>query len=211
MQHPLVGLKFYYRVFNHSIDWYVHPRLPDPLKPAWEIELTSADGTVHKQWGNPRLWTAYRGLSVIPYALQSMLMVLETWLLEVANSVPERFDTLLVTILRRSQSAALSSVVASGAIAHPHLAGGALLVLLSARDFLLLDRQRMAQESQAAALTDMFPQLQADKKLYDDERRPSNALPHRARDLENAIANLQLGPLSHRVYALLDRPLGCAA
>jgi hypothetical protein len=206
-QHPLVGLKFYYQVFNHSIDWYVHPRLPDPLEPAWKIELTFADGTVHKQWANPRLWNAYRGLSVSPYALQSMLMALETWLPEVANTQPVQLDKVLLAILRRSQSAALSAVVASVAIAHPHLAGETLLVLLSARDYLLLDRQRMAQESQTAALTGMFPHLQPDKKIYDDERKKSNGLPHRARDLENAISNLQLGPLAPRVHALLDHHL----
>lgn len=204
-QHPSTALKFYYRVFNHSIDWYVHPRLPQPLEPAWEIELTFADGTVHKQWGNPRLWAAYRGLSVSPYALQSMLMALEKWLLEVAIAQPGQLDKVLLAILRRSSSAALSAVVASVATAHPHLAGEALLVLLSAPDYLRFDRERMAQESQTAALTNMLPQLQPEKKLYDDERKQSNELPHRGRDLENAISNLQFGPLASRVHALLDR------
>jgi len=203
--HPGIALKFYYQVFNHSIDWYVHPRLPEPLEPAWEIELTFSDGTLHKQWGNPRLWTAYRGLSVSPYALQSMLMALEMWLLEVATTQPEQLDKVLLAILRRSQSAALSAVVASVAIAHPHLAGEALLVLLSAPDYLRFDRERWAHESQTAALANMFPQLQLEKKLYDDERKQSNALPHRGRDLENAILNLQFGPLKPRVHALLDR------
>jgi hypothetical protein len=203
-RHPGIALKFYYQVFNHSIDWYVHPRLPDRLEPAWEIELTFADGTVHRQWVNPRLWAAYRGLSVSPYVLQSMLMALEKWLLEVATRLPEQLDEVLLTILRRSQSAALSAVVASVAIARPELAGEALLVLLSAPDYMRLDRQRMAQESQTSALTNMLPQLQADKKLYDDERKQSNALPHRGRDLEFAISSLQFGPLRARVHALLD-------
>ncbi len=203
--HPGIALTFYYQVFNHSIDWYIHPRLPDPLEPAWEIDLTLADGTAHKQWGNPRLWSAYRGLSVSPYALQSMLMALEKWLFEVASMQPEQLDKMLLAILRRTQSAAPSAVVASVATAHPHLAGEALLVLLSAPDYLRFDRERMAHESQTAALTNMFPQLQADKKLYDDERKQSNALPHRGRDLENAILSLQFGPLKPRVHALLDR------
>jgi len=203
--HPGIALKFYYQVFNHSIDWYVHPRIPEPLEPAWEMELTFADGTLHKQWGNPRLWTAYRGLSVSPYALQSMLMALEKWLLEVASAQPEQLDKVLLAILRRSQSAAPSAVVASVATAHPHLAGEALLVLLSARDYLRFDRERMGQETQITAVTNMFPQLQPERKSYEDERKKSNALPHRGRDLEFAISNLQLGPLVPRVHALLDR------
>lgn len=203
--HPGLALKFYYQVFNHSIDWYVQPRLRDALEPAWEIELTFADGTVHKQWVNPRLWTAYRGLSVTPYVLQSMLMALEKWLLEVATRQPEQLDKVLLAILRRSQSGSLSAVVASVAIAHPDLAGEALLVLLSAPDYVRLDRQRMAQESGASALTSMFPQLQADKMFYDNERKQSNALPHRQRDLEFAISSLQFGPLRSRVQMLLDQ------
>ena len=41
------------QVFNHSADWYAHPRLRDPLEPAWEVELTFADGTTRKQWVEP--------------------------------------------------------------------------------------------------------------------------------------------------------------
>jgi hypothetical protein len=44
------------RVFNHSSDWYAHPRLHDSLEPPWEVELMFADGTTKKQWVNPRLW-----------------------------------------------------------------------------------------------------------------------------------------------------------
>lgn len=204
-QHPRIGLDFYYRVFNHSIEWYVHPRLPQPLEPAREIELTFADGRVHKQWGNLRLWTAYRGLLPTPYALQSMLMALEKWLFEFARAHPEQLDGVLLEILSQSQSAALSGVVASVATAHPHLAGEALLVLLSVPAYLRFDLERMGQESQIAAVTNMFPQLQAEKKLYEDERKESNALPHRRRNLENAISNLQLGSLAPRVHALLDQ------
>jgi hypothetical protein len=203
--HPRIALEFYYQVFNHSIDWYVHPRVPEPLEPAWEIELTFADATVQKQWGNPRLWNAYRGVSVSPYALQSLLMALEKWLLEFASAHPKHLDAVVLEILRRSHSAALSAVVASVATAHPHRAAEALLVLLSAPDYVRLDRARMAQESQTSALTDFLPQLQPEKKLYDEERKQSNRLPHRQRDLEFAIANLQLGPLAPRVHAILDR------
>ena len=33
----------------------------------------------------------------------------------------------------------------------------------------------------------------------------ANGLPHRSRDLEATIANLQLGPFAPRVHAILDR------
>ena len=128
--HPRQALDFFIKVFNHSADWYAHPRVHDPLEPAWEIELTFADGTTRKQWGDPRLWNLYRGTSVGPYVLQSMLMAFEKWLLEFASKYPEQLDAILVDILRRSDSAALAAIVASVATAHPHASGEALLVLL---------------------------------------------------------------------------------
>ncbi len=203
--HPRKGLDFLIAVFNHSADWYAHPRVHDPLEPAWEIELTFADGTTRKQWGNPRLWNLYRGTQVGPYVLQSLLMALEKWLLEFAAAYPQQLDAVLVDILRRTESAALAGVVASVATAHVHASGEALLVLLSAPDYIIFDRDRMALESQAAAMAGILPQLRTENKIYDEERKVANALPHRAQDLEAAIANLQLGPLAPRVHEILDR------
>ena len=205
--HPRQALDFFIRVFNHSADWYAHPRVRDPLEPAWEIELTFADGSTRKQWGNPRLWNLYRGTPVGPYVLQCMLMAIEKWLLDFASQYPQQLDGVLVDVLRRSDSAALAAVVASAATAHPHASGEALLVLLSAPDYIAFDRGRMAGERQAAALSGMLPQLRADDKAYEEERKEADRLPHRGRDLEAAIANLQLGPLASRVHALLDRHL----
>ena len=206
--HPSHALDFFIKVFNHSADWYAQPRVHDPLEPAWEIELTFADGTTRKQWGNPRLWNLYRGTSVGPYVLQCLLMALEKWLLDFADQYPQQLDGVLVDILRRSDSAALAAVVASVATAYPHASGEALLVLLSAPDYIALDRGRMVGESHAAsAMSGIFPDLRAENKVYEEERKEADRLPHRRRDLEPAIANLQLGPLAPRVHSILDRHL----
>jgi hypothetical protein len=204
-QHPRKGLEFLIQVFNHSAEWYAHPRLRDRLEPAWEVELTFADGTARKQWVNPRFWGLYRGMTVGPYVLQSLLMAFEKWLLDYAKSHPEGLDAVLLEILQRSDSAALAAVVASVATAHPHRSGEALLVLLSVQDYIEIDRSRMAGEHQTSSLTGLFPTLRAENKIYEDERKKSNALPHRKRDLEAAIANLQLGPLAPRVHAIIDK------
>jgi hypothetical protein len=132
-------------------------------------------------------------------------MALEKWLLEFADKHPQQLDAVLVDILRRSESAALAAVVASVATAHPHASGEALLVLLSAPDYIAFDRARTVGESQASALSGMFSQLRDDNKVYEEERKEADRLPHRGRDLEAAIANLQLGPLASRVHAVLDR------
>lgn len=203
--HPRKGLDFLIQVFNHSAEWYAHPRLSDRLEPAWEVELTFANGTTRNQWMNPRLWSLYRGMTVGPYLLQSLLMALERWLLDYAKSRPEGLDAVLLEILQRSDSAALAAVIASVATAHPHWSGEALLVLLSVQDYIEIDRSRMAGEHQTSSLTGLFPTLRVENMIYEEERKKANALPHRKHDLEVAIANLQLGPLAPRVHAIIDR------
>ena len=203
--HPHQGIDFIVDVFNHSADWYAHPRVRlDNVEPPYEITLTFADGTSRIQWCNPRLWKLYRGTSVGPYVLQSILMALEHWLLELAESDPRELDELLVNILRRSDSAAITAVVASIATSHPHEACETLLVLLRCRECILLDRERLVMEMRVSP-TDKLPQLDARDEFYNQERKEANARPHRQRDLEAAIFHLQLGPLVSQVYDILDR------
>ncbi len=203
--HPREGLAFIIEVFNHSAEWYAHPRVrSDSVEPPFEITLTFADGTSRKQWCNGRLWNLYRGTSVGPYVLQSILMALEHWLLELAKAHSHELDEILIDILRRSDSAALTSVVASAAIAFPHAAGETLLVLLRSRPCIELDPQRIVRESSTSSSWSM-PQLDARNRIYEEERKKADARPHRKRDLECAIVDLQLGPLMPRVHEILDR------
>lgn len=201
------ALDFYIKVFNHSADWYAHPRLHDRLEKAWEVELTFADGTTRKQWMNGRLWGLYRGMTVTPYRLQSMLMALESWLLEVGQQEPERLDAILVDILRRSDNSALAAVVASVATAYPHASGEALLVLLSVPDYIALDRSRLVGERQTSVMAGMISTMRADHQVFEMKRKQADALPHRQNDLEAAIVDLQRGPFAPRVHALLDNHL----
>lgn len=207
--HPREGLGFIIRVFNHSADWYARPRVrSEYVEPPIEMTLTFADGTSRKQWCNARLWNLYRGTSVdpCPDVLQSLLMALERWLLEFAELHLHELDRVLLHILQRSDSAALTAVVASVATAFPHASGEVLLVLLRSSLCIRLDRQRLMNESQAPSrLSGFIPQLDVRKKVYEAERKDADALPHRCHDLETAIANLQLGPLAPRVHEILDR------
>jgi hypothetical protein len=204
--HPSKGVNFVITVFNHSADWYANPRVSETVEPPFKIEVKFADETSRTQWGNPRLWNWYRGTSVGPYALQSLLMALERWLLEYAETYPGGLYAILLGILRRSESAALTAVVVSVATAFPHASGEALLVLLRSRMCILLDRQRMVNESHAPSRVSSFmPTLRPENKIYDLERKDADARPHRQRDLENAIMNLQLGPLASRVHEILDQ------
>ncbi len=203
--HPRKGLDFFIQVFNHSADWYADGRLQGRLEPAWEVELMFANRATRKQLVNPRIWGLYRGMSVGPHSLKSLLMAFEAWLLDYAESYPERLDPLLLEILQRSDSAALAAVVASVATAHPDQSGEALLVLLSVEDYMGIDRGRMSQEHHFSGLRESFPAHRANYEIYEEERRKSNALPHRTHDIEKAIKNLQFGPLARRVHAIIDK------
>ena len=85
--HPSKALRFALRVFNQSARAYVHSRYGLPLELASEVELTFSDGKTCRQWCNGRLWNLYRGFSVGPYVLQSILMAMEKWLLGYAEGV----------------------------------------------------------------------------------------------------------------------------
>ena len=85
--HPREGLAFVIEVFNHSAEWYAVRS--DSVEP---MTLTFEDGTSRTQWCNERLWNLYRRTSVGPYVLQSILMALEHWLLEMAEARPHELD-----------------------------------------------------------------------------------------------------------------------
>lgn len=209
--HSSKGLDLIIDVFNHSTEWYAHPRKgyeDKAIEPPFEMELIFADGTSQKQWVNARLWNLYRGTSVGPDVLQCILMALEHWLLEYVEAHPEELDQTLLNILQRSNSGALTSVVASVATAFPQSAGETLLVLLRSRLCILLDRHRLVDESQTPTMiANFFPSFNALNKVCEQERKQADARPHRRRDLEAAILSLQLGPFAPRVHEVLDQHL----
>ena len=205
-QHPRIGLNLLVEVFNHSADWYAHPRVTDRLEPAFEVELRLPSGESKKQWCNGRLWNLYRGTSVGPDVLQSYLMALERWLLEVAKQEPKEVDQILLDLLRRSDNGAVAAVVASVCVAFPFQCAESLLTLLSARDYIIMDRHRLATESGAnqSILGDLLSSRSAENRIYQLERKEADAWPHRRQDLESAITNLQLTHFAERVQKLLD-------
>ncbi len=204
--HPKKGVAFIVELMNHAAESFAHPRYPmEYVDAPVEMDLRFSDGTTRTQWVNDRLWNLYRGTSVGPYLLQSALMALEYWLLELQESVPSAVDAFLVRLLRDSNSAAVTSVVASVVSSSPKLCPEAGLVLLRSPECIILDRARMVHESQAPGrMMAFFPQLDATKKVYDNERKQSDAMFHRSKDLEVAVLNLQLGTATDRVHAVLD-------
>ena len=203
--HPKWGRQFVLNLCNYCVDCYGKQVSPlQYVENPYEITLTLTNGSTRSQWCNPRLWGMYRGLSVTPYVLQSSLMALEVWLLEIADSVPKHLDEILLKILAESNSVAISAVVASVATAYPHQAKDTLLSLLSASDCIIHDRGRMASEANATAWMGLIPQPDSLKRIFEEERNQSGLVSHRKNDLEYAILNLQLGVAAVQVQAALD-------
>ena len=204
--HRNKGLNFVIEVFNHSAEWYAHPRVHprerEHIEPPSEINLVFSDGISKEQWGNPRLWCWYRRTSVGPNVLYCILMALEQWLLEFAESDPSELDIILLDILQQSNSVALTAVAASVATALPHLSAETLLVFLRSRICFGFDRERMVKESSSNLM--LFGR-DGDSMIYNDERRRANNLSHRQKYLEDAIRHLQFGPLANRVYEIIDQ------
>jgi hypothetical protein len=202
--HLELGLQFFIELFNHSADWYANPRIDaERLEPAWQLSLSFADGSSQTQWANGRLWQLYRGTSVGPCVLQTALMALEQHLLDIGRSNPVELDDVLLRILRESESCALTAVVAGVATAFPHSSAQSLLVLLRSRDCVQLDRTRLVGESHDPARLSL-PMLGAYEEIYAIERQNSSSLPHRKRDIEMAVLNLQVGPCTRQVQEVLD-------
>lgn len=204
--HPRRGLDLVIKVFNHSANWYARPVVQlGHVEPPFQTTLTFADGSSKAQWCNSRLWFLYRGFSVGPCVLQCLLMALERWLLEVGEENPEELDTMLLQILKQSDSAALTAVVTSAATAFPQASGETLLVLIKSPWCILLDHDRLEQEFQTSskmlgAMTDLDR-----NKVYEEERKKADACPHRCHDLVTTIAHLQSGPLRSRVHEILEQ------
>lgn len=208
MHHTERALEFLVVVFNHSTNWYAQRRRAwsqSSIEKPFEVTLTFADGTSKTQWCSERLWDWYRGMSVGPSVLQSLLMAMEHGLLELAKVRPGEMDALLLGTLRKSDSAALTAVVASVATALPRICGETVLVLLGCQAYIQLDHIRLSSENHPPSkMNGMFPS-HGENKIYEQERVAADGRPHRKHDLELAVLNVQLGPLAARVQEALDR------
>ena len=206
--HSSKGIDFLLGVLNRSADWYSRPRVRAPgIEAPFAVDLTLSDGASKQQWANARLWQWYRGFSLGPEVLQSMLMALEKWLLEYAERQSEELDALLLDVLRRSDSAALAAVIASVATAFPNAARQTLLVLLRSRAFIQLDAERLGREGRGAMRPSaVLPGTGSGNEfLRRKEREEADKMAHRHQDLRSVALELQFGPLAEQVWEILDR------
>ena len=203
MFHPVDGVQLVLDLLNHAGNWYGEGKstsefIEAPFTTGFSM---SGHGEV-QQWANDRLWSAYRGTSVVPNVVQCALMALEAWLIEKCNNSAD-VEPWLMKILSMSNNVMTTAVVASVCNAYPKEGGAASLALLTSREALAMDRRRTVLENTADFPT-RFPYRDPMAKHYANERQRSNALEHRKRHLETLAIDLQLAETRDDVWKIID-------
>lgn len=205
--HPIIGLKFIVDFINYSVEFYVKADCNYKHQIS-QIEIELNDGTVVKQWAAWELWAAYRGSSVTCYALESLLMSLEKFLLETAarksDVSKKNLKFIFDYVFKNSNNIAPLSVLTSVAIAYPEEVEEMMLPLLGVREFHEWDLNRALQES--TTLSPMDNHI----AFAQEERWKSNQLPHRKkyqRGLSDFIIDYQfnIGKLNSQIHILFDK------
>ena len=202
--HPGKGLQFLLSLVNHAGEWYATRqgagRIPESDS---RISLKIPEHGTVEQWSDPWLYCLYRGIQVGSASIVSALMALESWLLRIGKTDGIDLESYLLYVLGNSNSVLTTGVVASICAAYPERAGRAGLALLSSRDIVQLDRQRLGLEiSVGVTASSGHDPLH---RMFEQERVAANACPHRREDLESLAVRMQLGEHRDDVWAIIDR------
>ena len=203
--HPRKAVAFILSLLNHAGRSYARgdsgPRRR--LEPASKTSLTIPNWGTVEQWANDRLYRLYRGGTVGPNSIVSLLMALESWLLRLGEMDGVDLEGWLLHLLRNTNNVMATAVVASVCVAYPDKAGQAGLALLSSRGIVQLDRGRLASELSSGF--EAFFGLNPRHEVFEQERIASNKLRHRREDLELLAVRMQFGRDREDVWATIDR------
>jgi hypothetical protein len=203
------GLQLVLDLINGTTELYAWSALDSPAgEELPKVIVTLNDGRGIEQYLSWRLWAGYRGNTVLPETLQSALMALEKWLLELAET-DQDMGELVDHLLEESNSCAISGVLASLATKFPSRIREHMLPLLRTREFFGLDMARALQEG--ALIVDVAGAMglpeQPDKQIHVDERKQAKESDHRTHYLETLALNLQFSDLRQPVQDIIDMHL----
>ena len=205
--HPPQALNLIISLLNQASQTYadVTANGGDMIESPTHDEFELPDGSRKSMHSGGRLWAMYRGAGGAPDFLQSALMALEYWLLEIVKDPNFDLESVLLKIVNDSNNVALLAVVASLSIAEPIRSGSAAYSVLTSPSFFFLDQARQGQEG--IALENILFGLERDpeRKAMRTERAHSRQIPHRRLALEDLCRSLQQTKLRDRVWELLDR------
>jgi hypothetical protein len=198
---PYPTLRFIVKLYDHSIN--VYKNYGEDIK---EVKLEYEDQTI-VQYGNQELWNLYRQGTSFSDLLECILMALDKWLLEIAKlSNNEGYDFLkdfivkAFSILIQTKNVAVTSVLASLAVAYPDLLGDKVFTLLKIKDFFQWDLRRITYELDLTSFV-------IDARRYPlqlKERQEASKLLHRKEHLEWLMLYHSQSIYKDIVFSIID-------
>ncbi|MBQ6083086.1 MAG: AAA family ATPase [Bacteroidales bacterium] len=187
--HLKEGLAFIVGFINYAVDFYVNAPGIRYKFDVTKVDIVIDDQTVSSKYACAELWFAYRALSVTSHLLESLLMSLEKYLLEIAELKNETSRSILNYVfdyvIRNSNNVAPLAVLSSVTMAYPKEVGTAMLPLFSIKEFYDWDLSRTLQESSSLAPAD------SEIPFAQKERWESNKLPHRTKYYRGMLGFVQ--------------------
>jgi len=161
-----------------------------------KVDIFLEDENTQSQYVSHCLWNLYRGTGspVSPYLLQSIHMALEKYFLEVGEKVESNIlENWLLYILKNTESASISSVVASIVLAYPDKTFNVAKILFKTKAFILNDTTRLVSEYGTKSLYSIGKSWGVrTNEFYDEERIKTCEDKHRRLSLENLFLHYQL-------------------
>lgn len=202
--HLVKSLEFIVETINKTTAKYISsPR--SRYEKVVQIVLTLNDGTSARQWGSPLLWSMYRGHPATPSFLQSILMALEKYLIDICEKANGKLvHGIFDYFYKRSSSISTTAVLTSVALKYPSIVGDRILPLYTSRYIFSWEQDRYMTEISLDVIG-----TGGANAMHEKERRESNALPHRKSD-PRALATLMVdqqindASLSPEIFKILD-------
>lgn len=194
------GVAFIVDFINYATDVYRNSEFGNK-EGVQEINVYLNKNRTVLKYGNPVLWSSYRGTSNSHDLLECLLMSLEKYLLDLAkredSNYHERLQEHIAYILKHSHSVATTAVLVSVCMAYPKSVGDTILPILAHREFYEWDLARALGEINAFAPQDN--EISTAQK----ERMASNNMEHRGnhiRGLRGFLVGYQFKFPEHQKY-----------
>jgi hypothetical protein len=187
-QSPKKALDFIVDLFDTTTEHYAASSLNTHYHECSQMTIHLLDGTTVQQIASSRLWQMYRGTSVAPELLQSVLMALERWLYAQVEIASEEVSVSVCLRLLQSHSVAVTAVVVSIVTAYPDKLFKVACILLHSKEIISFDLSRFLSEMGA----NFGRGLNFGHQQLDRERISSNALPFRKTRFEDIIVEYQM-------------------
>ena len=182
--HPKLTLKFILDFVNKSIQSYVKSGIDSDVT---EVDVWIGNDEPRKQYVSERLWCMYRGLGApSPSLLLSIHMALEKYLLEYGAKAESRdLEQCLIQLLKNTESASISSVVASVVRKYPDKTFNVAKVLFQTKEFFSFEISRLYNEETANFSYLLGSNLDYYRgRTFFDERTKANEMSHHKIRLE---------------------------